>query len=42
MLERGGFPGLKGVAIADGLTSPYDMLAEMGNYAYHMSLIDYQ
>jgi hypothetical protein len=34
--------GLKGVAIADGLTNPYDILSEIGNYAYHMSLIDYQ
>ena len=40
--DKGGFPGLRGVAIADGLTNPYDILSEMGNYAYHMSLIDYQ
>ena len=40
--EKGGFPGLRGVAIADGLTNPIDMLSEIGNYAYHMSLIDYQ
>ena len=34
--------GLRGVAIGDGFTHPYDTLAEVGTYAYHLSLIDFQ
>lgn len=34
--------GLKGISIGDGFTSPFDILAEVGNWAYHLSLMDYQ
>jgi hypothetical protein len=34
--------GLKGVAIGDGFTNPYDTLSMMGEYAYNFGLIDYQ
>ena len=34
--------GLRGVAIGDGFTHPYDILAEVGTYSYHLSLIDFQ
>lgn len=41
--ESGGWlTGLRGVGIADGLTNPLAVLSEVGNYAYHMSLIDYR
>ena len=34
--------GLRGVAVGDGFTHPYDILAEVGTYSYHLSLIDFQ
>jgi hypothetical protein len=34
--------GLKGIGIGDGLNSPIKILDEMGNYAFSMSLLDYQ
>jgi hypothetical protein len=34
--------GLKGVGIGDGFTAPYDILSEVGNWAFHLSLLDYQ
>lgn len=34
--------GLKGIAIGDGFTHPYNILSEVGTYAYHLGLIDYQ
>ena len=41
--ETGGFlTGLKGVGIGDGFTHPYDILSEVGNFAFHLGLIDYQ
>ncbi len=43
--ERGksGFlKGLKGMAIGDGFTVPYDILAEVGGFAYNLGLLDYQ
>jgi hypothetical protein len=43
MKKSNGFlTGLKGVAIGDGFTMPYDILSEVGTYAYHLSLLDYQ
>jgi hypothetical protein len=41
--EEGGFlTGLKGVAIGDGFTSPYEIMSEVGTYAYHLGLLDFQ
>lgn len=41
--EEGGFlTGLRGVAIGDGFTSPYEILSEVGTYAYHLGLLDFQ
>lgn len=41
--EKGGFlKGLRGAAIGDGFTSPYQILAEMGGFAYNLGLLDYQ
>ena len=34
--------GLKGVAIGDGFTYPYQILSEVGTFSYHLSLIDLQ
>lgn len=34
--------GLKGVAIGDGFTEPYDILAEVGTYSFHLGLLDFQ
>jgi hypothetical protein len=43
MKKSSGFlTGLKGVAIGDGFTMPYDILSEVGTYSYHLSLLDYQ
>jgi len=33
---------LKGVVLANAFTAPYDILSEMGNFAFHLSLLDYQ
>lgn len=33
---------MKGVVLANAFTAPYDILSEMGNYAFHLSLLDYQ
>ncbi len=33
---------MKGVGIGDGFTAPYDILSEVGNWAFHLSLMDYQ
>ena len=42
-LNNNGFlKGLKGVGIGDGFTAPYDILSEVGNWAFHMSMLDYQ
>lgn len=30
------------MAIGDGFTNPYEILSEVGTYAYHLSLIDFQ
>lgn len=40
--NNGFLTGLKGVAIGDGFTHPYNILTEMGEYAYNLGLIDYQ
>lgn len=41
--EEGGFlTGLKGVAIGDGFTFPYEIMSEVGTYAYHLGLLDFQ
>jgi len=40
--NNGFLTGLKGVAIGDGFTHPYDILTEMGEYAFNLGLIDYQ
>lgn len=41
--QTGGFlTGLKGLAIGDGFTHPYNILAEVGTYSYHLGLIDYK
>jgi hypothetical protein len=34
--------GLKGVAIGDGFTSPYDILSQVGEFSFNLGLIDYQ
>lgn len=40
---KGGFlTGLKGIAIGDGFTHPYNILAEVGTFAFNLGLIDYQ
>lgn len=33
---------MKGVGIGDGFTAPYEILSEVGNWAFHLSLLDYQ
>lgn len=30
------------MAIGDGFTEPYDILAEVGTYSFHLGLIDFQ
>lgn len=41
--EEGGFlTGLKGLAIGDGFTFPYEIMSEVGTYAYHLGLLDFQ
>lgn len=40
--NKGFLTGLKGVAIGDGFTHPYNILTEAGEYAYNLGLIDYQ
>lgn len=41
--QDGGFlTGLKGLAIGDGFTFPYEILSEVGTYSYHLGLIDFQ
>lgn len=37
----GPITGLKGVSIGDGFTQPYEILAEMGGFAYNIGLLDY-
>lgn len=40
--QNGGpITGLKGVSIGDGFTQPYEILAEVGGFAYNVGLIDY-
>lgn len=41
-MKNGFLKGLKGVGIGDGFTAPYDILSEVGNWAFHMSMLDYQ
>lgn len=33
---------MKGLAIGDGFTFPYEILSEVGTYSYHLGLIDFQ
>jgi hypothetical protein len=40
--NRGMITGLKGVGIGDGFNAPIKILEELGNYAFSMSLLDYQ
>lgn len=40
--NQGFLTGLKGVAIGDGFTHPYNILTQVGEYAYNLGLIDYQ
>lgn len=40
--NNGFLTGLKGVAIGDGFTHPYDILSQMGQFAYNLGLIDFQ
>lgn len=43
MKESGGFlTGLKGIAIGDGFTFPYEILSEVGTYSYHLGMLDYK
>lgn len=42
MGNNGFLTGLKGVGIGDGFTAPYEILSEVGNWAFHLSLLDYQ
>jgi len=41
-LNDGFLKGLKGIAIGDGFTHPFNILAEVGGFAFNMGLIDYQ
>ena len=42
-VDQGGFlTGLKGIAIGDGFTYPYEILSEVGTFSYHLSLLDFQ
>lgn len=34
--------GLRGVGIGDGFTHPYNILAEVGAFAYNVGLLDFQ
>jgi hypothetical protein len=34
--------GLKGLAIGDGFTFPYEIMSEIGTYSYHLGLLDFQ
>ena len=41
--DKGGFlTGLRGAAIGDGFTHPYNILAEVGAFAYNVGLLDFQ
>jgi carboxypeptidase C (cathepsin A) len=41
--DHGGFlTGLRGIAIGDPFTQPFDIMTEIGEYAYNLGLIDYQ
>lgn len=41
--KSGGFlTGLRGVGIGDGFTHPFDILSQVGEFAFNMGLIDYQ
>lgn len=40
--NKGFLTGLKGVAIGDGFTHPYNILSQVGEYAYNLGLLDYQ
>jgi len=40
--DRGFLTGLKGVAIGDGFTHPYDILSQVGEFAFNLGLLDYQ
>lgn len=33
---------MKGIIIGNAFTAPYEILSEVGNYAFHLSLLDYQ
>lgn len=33
---------MKGVVLGNAFTAPYEILSETGNYAFHLSLLDYQ
>ena len=33
---------MRGVAIGDGFTHPFDILSEVGTYSYHLGLVDFQ
>lgn len=41
-MNDGFLKGLKGVAIGDGFTHPFNILAEVGGFAFNFGLIDYQ
>lgn len=41
--DKGGFlTGLRGAAIGDGFTHPYNILAEVGAFSYNVGLLDFQ
>ena len=40
--HQGFLTGLKGVAVGDGFTFPYDILSQVGEFAYNLGLLDYQ
>lgn len=40
--NKGFLTGLKGVAIGDGFVHPYDILSQVGEYAFNLGLLDYQ
>ena len=40
--KKGGFlKGLRGVGIGDGFTHPFNILAEVGGFAYNLGLLDF-
>jgi len=40
--NNGFLTGLKGVAVGDGFTHPYNILTMAGEYAYNLGLLDHQ